>query len=175
MKFHYCWKTKIFLKWGNLKWELNSVKTWPDLPCRWLKKNILRCLRTVSSQHLLFPSSRREQLTPTSKRTLTRHWLGSPSCQSFTISAVLWSPPGHHHCWLCHSSQPPCTQPTAWASLSQSTTLLTGWLGKQNRAGWCCYALKFWFQGDLCSFPPWFAGMGDKARSSFCAWSQTRN
>ena len=53
MEFHLCWKTKIFLKWGSLKQELNSTKTRPDL-CRYLKRNILHCLKAVSSEHPLF-------------------------------------------------------------------------------------------------------------------------
>lgn len=39
---------------------------WPHLSCRW---TVLHCLRTVSSQHLLSSSSRREERGAPSKRT----------------------------------------------------------------------------------------------------------
>lgn len=61
---------------------------WPHLPCRW---TVLHCLRTVSSQHLLSSSSRREERGAPSKRTPHLKTLaGFPSCQT-AAPAALWS------------------------------------------------------------------------------------
>lgn len=139
-----------------------SEKEYPSLP--------QDCVYTAPSFSQL--QEQGERISTQEDTTFTRHWLGALSCQP-AAPAALWSPPGHHHCWLCHSSKPPAHSQQPGHLPPKAP--LTAWLGKQNRAGWCCYTLKFWFQADLCSFPPWFAGLGGEARSCFCAWSQTRN
>lgn len=73
-----------------------SEKEHPSLP--------QDCVFTESS---FFHLQKRGERSSTQEDTTFReHWLCSPSCQT-AAPAALWSPPGPHHCWLCHSSKPP--------------------------------------------------------------------
>lgn len=121
------------------KREFEMVKIWPDLPCRCLKKNILHWLRTVSSQHLLFSSSRREGREKRGERSsiqedinIYRMWVLLPVrlqlLQLFGHHLVLTNGFVIHPSPLVHSQQPGHLCPKAPASHWMTGRTKQGWL-----------------------------------------------